>query len=127
MQPPSGQTCGAYLQPYASAAGGSIYNSGATSNCEYCSLSSTNQYLAGSNISYDTRWRDYGIGFAYIIFNVFMAVVLYYLFRVRKGSGKGIKDRLAPLLGFFRKDPKAKPEKTEDKMKTPQGQSAVPA
>lgn len=106
MQPPSGQTCGAYLQSYATAAGGTIYNPFATADCQYCSVSNADQYLASVAISYTTRWRDYGIGFAFIVFNIFMAVVFYYLIRVRKGSGKGMGERLALITGLFKKHPK---------------------
>lgn len=35
-------------------------------------------------MSYSNRWRDFGILFAYIIFNIFMAVFLYWLVRVPK-------------------------------------------
>lgn len=104
MQPPPGTTCGAYLGPYASVAKGSIYNPGATSDCQYCTLSNANQYLSASSISYSTRWRNYGIGFSYIFFNIFAAVMLYYFFRVRKASGKSVGERLKPLLKVFRKD-----------------------
>lgn len=122
MQPPAGSTCGTYLSPYASLSGGSINNPSATSNCEFCSLTNADQFLASVSISYSTRWRDYGIGFAYIIFNICVAVLLYYLVRVRKGSGKGLGGRLKPLLGAFRKDSKVDPEKedTRQKMKAPQ-------
>jgi ATP-binding cassette subfamily G (WHITE) protein 2 (PDR) len=106
MQPPAGMTCGAYLGPYASAAGGSIYNPSATSDCHYCSISNADQYLNSVAISYSTRWRNYGIVFSYIVFNIFMAVLLYYLVRVRKGSGKSIGEKLAPLLSLFKRDPK---------------------
>jgi ATP-binding cassette subfamily G (WHITE) protein 2 (PDR) len=40
----------------------------------------------------------------YIVFNIFIAVLLYYLIRVRKGFGKGIEEKLAPVLGLFKKD-----------------------
>jgi ATP-binding cassette subfamily G (WHITE) protein 2 (PDR) len=105
MQPPAGSTCGAYLSPYASAAGGRIYNPDATSNCQYCSASNADQFLESVAISYSTRWRDYGIGFAFIGFNIGMAVLLYYVVRVRKGSGRGVGERLGMVLGLFRKDP----------------------
>jgi ATP-binding cassette subfamily G (WHITE) protein 2 (PDR) len=82
FDPPSGQTCGAYLQEYVSAAGGTIQNPSATSSCEYCSLSNSNQFLASVSISYSDRWRNFGIIFAFILFNVFVAVLTYYLFRV---------------------------------------------
>lgn len=87
FNPPSGQTCGAYLQRYLNnGAGGALYNPQATSGCEYCPLKAADQFLAGANIYSDQRWRNFGIGWAYIVFNIFAAVLLYYLFRVRKVS-----------------------------------------
>jgi ATP-binding cassette subfamily G (WHITE) protein 2 (PDR) len=127
MQPPGGMTCGDYLQSYASAAGGRIYNPTATANCQYCSASNADQFLSSVAISYSTRWRDYGIGFAYIVFNIFMAVVLYYLIRVRKGSGKSMAERFSPLLAFFKNDP-SKENKGDEKKKAPhaKGESVLP-
>ena len=101
--------------------GGSIYNPAATSDCEFCTASVADQFLAGVSISYSTRWRDYGIGFAFIFFNIFAAVVFYYMFRVRKSSGKGIGEKLAPVLKLFKKDAK-KENKGSEKKKTPQSQ-----
>ncbi|CAG8974181.1 hypothetical protein HYALB_00011789 [Hymenoscyphus albidus] len=101
MQPPANTTCGTYLQPYADFAKGSIYNPEALSDCQYCRLQNTDQYLASVNIKYSTRWRNYGIVFAFIAFNVFMTVVLYYMLRVRKRSGKGIGERIAELRRKF--------------------------
>lgn len=119
MQPPDGQTCGEYLNPYASGAGGIVINPDATVNCGYCPLTQSDQYLAQVSITYSTRWRDYGIGFVFIGFNIAMAVFLYYMFRVRKGSGKSLKERVGPILRLFRKDPEAEP-KGEEKAKTAQ-------
>ncbi|KAH7379502.1 ABC multidrug transporter-like protein [Pyrenochaeta sp. MPI-SDFR-AT-0127] len=82
FDPPSGQSCGTYLESYASMTGGAIRNPGATSSCEYCALTNADQFLAGSNINYDDRWRNFGILFAFIMFNVFIAIASYYLFRV---------------------------------------------
>lgn len=87
FNPPSGQTCGQYLQRYLNeGAPGALYNPQATANCEYCPLRNANQFLAGVNIYPDQRWRNFGLVFIYIIFNIFAAIVLYYLFRVRKVS-----------------------------------------
>jgi ATP-binding cassette subfamily G (WHITE) protein 2 (PDR) len=119
MQPPSGVNCGTYLQPYATLGGGRIYNPEATSDCQYCTASNADQFLQSVAISYGTRWRDYGIGFAYIGFNIFMAVLLYYLIRVRKGSGRGLGERLRPVLGLFKKDPEKK-NVGEERKKAPQ-------
>ena len=121
MQPLPGQTCGQYLGPYASVAMGSIYNPEATSDCHYCPISTSDMFLDSVAIKYSTRWRDYGIGFAYIVFNIFMAVLLYYLIRVRRGSGKSMAERFSPLLGLFKKDLE-KSNKGSEKKKAPQDQ-----
>jgi ATP-binding cassette subfamily G (WHITE) protein 2 (PDR) len=119
MQPPSGQTCGQYLQTYADEAMGAIYNPNATSDCEFCPARDADQFLKSVSISYSTEWRDYGIGFAYIFFNIFMAVVLYYMFRVRKSSGKSMGARFAPLVKIFnrRKDVKTTSNETQEEQR----------
>jgi ABC-type multidrug transport system permease subunit len=43
VDPPSGQTCGAYFAQYISFAGGYLTNSDATSGCEFCSTATTDQ------------------------------------------------------------------------------------
>ncbi|KAJ5082669.1 hypothetical protein N7532_011712 [Penicillium argentinense] len=83
FNPPSGLTCGEYLTPYVTAAGGQLYNPAATANCQYCQLSNADQYLASSNIFYSERWRNFGLGWAYISFNIFGTVLMYYMFRVK--------------------------------------------
>ncbi|TVY36705.1 Multidrug resistance protein, partial [Lachnellula occidentalis] len=125
MQPLPGQTCGDYLTPYANLAGGSIYNKNAIADCQYCSLSNSDQFLNSVSISYGTRWRDYGIGFAYIAFNIFMAVLLYYLIRVRKGSGKSMAERFKPILVLFNRDAnKEKKGRENERVEAPVGQEA---
>jgi len=98
FNPPAGQTCGQYMQAYISAlppsGAGTLQNPDATQDCRYCQLSNADQFLAGSNIYYTERWRNFGLLWVYIFFNIFGAVFLYYFFRVRKSSGKkggGIK------------------------------------
>ena len=87
FDPPTSQNCAQYLSEYiSSGAPGQLLNPDATSNCQYCPLSSSDQFLAGVNISYENRWRDFGIGWAYVVFNIAAAVLLYYLFRVRHWS-----------------------------------------
>ena len=95
FNPPNGTTCGEYMTPYLSKAPGHLLNPSAKSNCQYCPLVVSDQYIAGSGIKWDHRWRNSGIMWAYIVFNVFVAVVLYYLFRVRKWDSSGKQKRLA--------------------------------
>jgi hypothetical protein len=44
------------------------------------------QFLANSDLYWSQRWRDFALLWAYIVFNIFVAVVLYYIFRVRRWS-----------------------------------------
>ncbi|KAB8215524.1 ABC-2 type transporter-domain-containing protein [Aspergillus novoparasiticus] len=88
FDPPDGQTCGDYMAKYLNSAGGQLYNMNATSGCEYCAMDSADQYLAQRWIYWEDRWRNYGIFWAYFVFNIVGAITLYYLFRVRKISLK---------------------------------------
>ncbi len=67
-------------------AGGSITNPDATSNCQFCSVTSTNAFLTQINVSYDHRWRNFGIFWVYIVVNVVGALFFYWLARVPKGA-----------------------------------------
>lgn len=84
VDPPAGQTCGEYLAKFVEMSGGSLYNKDASSACEYCTMSSADQYLAGRRIHWNYRWRNYGIFVCYFAFNAFLTISLYYLFRVRR-------------------------------------------
>ncbi|KGO47179.1 CDR ABC transporter [Penicillium expansum] len=74
FDPPPGQTCGQYLGTF----------------LEYA----PDQYLAGREIFWEDRWKDFGIFWAYTIFNILAAIGLYYLFRVlphlRKTKARGV-------------------------------------
>lgn len=87
FNPPTGQTCGVYLEPYLATAPGQLYNPDATSQCQYCSFSNSDQILSVSQIFWDERWQNFGIVWAYIFFNALMAMFLYFLFRVKKWRG----------------------------------------
>ncbi|KAK2777591.1 multidrug resistance protein cdr1 [Colletotrichum kahawae] len=75
--PPANVTCEAYMEPYMQLAGGRVYNPESTDACQFCSLATTDAFLATTSTSYDKRWRNYGLMFAYIIFNLFAALGLY--------------------------------------------------
>ena len=82
FDPPSGQTCGQYLQNFLAYSGGTLQNPDATSDCSMCAIGSTNVFLANFDINYANRWRDFGLLWAYCVVNVFAAIGLYYLVRV---------------------------------------------
>jgi ATP-binding cassette subfamily G (WHITE) protein 2 (PDR) len=93
FQPPNDQTCGQYLSAYLSTAPGQLINPEALINCSYCPLSNANQFLATSGIAWDQRWRNFGFVWAYIIFNIAMAIFLYYVFRVSKWKPASLAQR----------------------------------
>ena len=87
FDPPPGQTCRQYLSRYfAAGAPGQLYNPSATRQCQYCPLTSASQFLARSDIYPSERWRNFGIGWSYVVFNIAATVGLYYVFRVRRLS-----------------------------------------
>jgi ATP-binding cassette, subfamily G (WHITE), member 2, PDR len=86
FDPPAGQNCGQYMANYIKLAGGYLENSDATTSCSFCQISNTNTFLAAINSYYSDRWRNFGIIWAYIVFNVGMALFLYWLVRVPKKS-----------------------------------------
>lgn len=122
FDPPAGQTCGDYMAGYVSAAGGVVQNPGATSACRYCSLTNGDQFLAGVSIFYSERWRNFGIIFAFIAFNIFLAVLTYWLFRVANLSS------LKSVFNRTKKGAKAKGtvEKAGDGMEKTARQGAHP-
>ncbi|KAH8834333.1 ABC-2 type transporter-domain-containing protein [Flagelloscypha sp. PMI_526] len=86
IQPPIGQTCGQYLEAFIRMAGSSLSNPEASRDCQLCAISSTDQFLLGLGINPSDKWRNFGILWAYIVFNIAGAFLLYYLARVPKGG-----------------------------------------
>jgi ABC-type multidrug transport system permease subunit len=82
---PNGTTCGEYMKSYLSDVGGYIVDSAAT-ECQYCTLSDTNTFLASKSMSFENRWRDFGLLWIYCVFNIAAAFGIYYLVRVPKNK-----------------------------------------
>jgi len=74
------------MAPYISTRGGYVVDGQATENCQYCPIGETDVYLEFLKIRYDGRWTNFGIIWAYTVFNALTAVGLYWLARVPKGS-----------------------------------------
>ncbi|KAK3062436.1 hypothetical protein LTS18_004054, partial [Coniosporium uncinatum] len=76
---PPGQSCDSYAGPYAAQAGGYVQTQ-PDGLCGFCQYSSGDQFAASFNVSYRNIWRDFGIFWAFIIFNfgvVFVASWFY--------------------------------------------------
>jgi hypothetical protein len=84
--PPSGQTCASYMKAYIGVAGGYLQDPEATGECSFCQLSDTNVFLQAVGAKYADRWRNFGILWLYIVFNVAAALALYWLVRMPKKS-----------------------------------------
>jgi ABC-type multidrug transport system permease subunit len=91
FNPPVGQSCGEYMARHVAAAGGYLLDENATTNCQYCKVKETNVYLAGIHADYGARWRNFGIMWVYVVFNVVAALVLYWAARVPKDKKLAVK------------------------------------
>ncbi|KAF9445670.1 pleiotropic drug resistance ABC transporter [Macrolepiota fuliginosa MF-IS2] len=88
VEPPSGQSCGAFLREYISRVGGYVTNPGATGACQFCSVRTTDEWMGPTfNIFWKHHWRDFGIFWGYIIFNTAAVYIFTYLIRVRSHRG----------------------------------------
>lgn len=54
--------------------------------CLYCPMNDTMQYLDRIDVSFDERWRNFGLLWVFVVFNVAMAMALYWVFRVPKNK-----------------------------------------
>lgn len=83
---PNGTTCGEYIKSYIEMAGGFVQDSSATDECRFCQISETNRFLSNVSISFANRWRNFGLMWVFVVFNVLSAIGLYWLARVPKKS-----------------------------------------
>ena len=82
LNPPSGSTCGSYLAAFIQQSGGQVLNPQAMSGCQYCIVTHTTAVLQRFDIAFEERWWQWGVTLAYSVFNVGVAVALYWAFRV---------------------------------------------
>lgn len=88
FDPPAGQTCQEFTQAFLDKRGGYIANPNATTACEYCIYEVGDDYLKHISASYSYLWRNFGLYWAYIGFNICAMVAIYYIFHVRGVSFK---------------------------------------
>lgn len=93
LNPPAHQTCGEFLSPYDEIFGGLVQNPDDDSECLYCPIQNSNVFLATVSAHYPDRWRNYGILWAYIIFNILASLFVYWLARVPKRKHNVKKER----------------------------------
>lgn len=93
VTPPAGvANCAAFLGDFVASATGYITNPDATGvDCGYCQYARGDEYLATVRAYYYQRWRNFGIMWAYVIFNIAMVFVAMWAFRIhtwKKGAAK---------------------------------------
>lgn len=86
FQPDNSQACGTYMKDFIDTSGGYLLNPNSRTNCEFCSLNSSNTYLASINTFYSQRWSNFGIFVAFIGINIILTTLFYWLARVPKGN-----------------------------------------
>ncbi|KAI0922386.1 hypothetical protein AcV7_005930 [Taiwanofungus camphoratus] len=103
INPPSGQSCSQYMEPYISLYGGYLTDQDAISNCMYCLYRTTDQYLKTLNIFYDNHWKDLGIFCIYTALNVVGIYIFMYLCRIRAGTCvEWLRARFVARWRYFR-------------------------
>ncbi|KAI9148217.1 ABC-2 type transporter [Paramyrothecium foliicola] len=85
---PDNSSCRDFMAPYIATAGGYLLDpdAGNGADCHFCPIDNTNQFLASVHISFDNRWRNFGMMWGYVIFNAVVAIGIYWLVRVPKKS-----------------------------------------
>ncbi|PWY80723.1 hypothetical protein BO70DRAFT_387710 [Aspergillus heteromorphus CBS 117.55] len=85
FHPPSGQSCAEYLGTFLQTATGYLVSPDARDKCEYCAVDVADQFLAQREYFWDERWRNWAVGWGFVVFNLGVAgLALYY--RVRVGG-----------------------------------------
>ncbi|EED13444.1 ABC transporter, putative [Talaromyces stipitatus ATCC 10500] len=83
---PGFSTCIDYMKDYIDLAGGYLLDNNATSHCQYCTIGETDTFLASVNAFFSQAWRNFGLMWVYIGFNIVAAVGIYWWARVPKGK-----------------------------------------
>jgi ATP-binding cassette subfamily G (WHITE) protein 2 (PDR) len=84
FEPTPGKTCGQYMKSFMQISMGYLSNPDARESCAYCPLDAADGFLRSYNIRYEDRWRNFGIMWAFVAFNIAGAFLLYRLVRVPK-------------------------------------------
>jgi len=84
FDPREGESCGQYIEAWKASAGGKMTNPEAMTDCNFCAIEDTNVFLRSISSDYGDAWRNFGILWVYVIFNIVAALAFYYLLRMPK-------------------------------------------
>jgi ABC-type multidrug transport system permease subunit/ABC-type multidrug transport system ATPase subunit len=89
---PPGQTCQSYAGPYTQQAGGYVTNLG-NGLCGFCQYANGDEFGASFNVSFRYVWRDYGIFWAFCVFNIAVVFICSWLYLQ---GGRKLKRSVSP-------------------------------
>jgi len=69
FNPPFGQSCATWANDFVDAFGGYLENPSDTQACRYCRYKVGDEYITWLNMSYENRWKNAWIIFAFFSFN----------------------------------------------------------
>ncbi|KAI8143007.1 ABC-2 type transporter-domain-containing protein [Fennellomyces sp. T-0311] len=83
FSPPANQTCGEYMENFFTTGGsGYIVDNSSTVQCEYCSYKTGEEYYSSTyGWSASHQWRNLGIIYVFVVFNMFVFSALVYFRR----------------------------------------------
>jgi ATP-binding cassette, subfamily G (WHITE), member 2, SNQ2 len=84
--PPPGQTCQSYTQPFIASSGMGYVQTTANGTCAYCPYANGAEYLTTLNTKRGEQWRDLGIFCVFVLSNWLLVYFFIYTVRVRKWS-----------------------------------------
>lgn len=103
---PPGQTCESYAGPFAQMSG--YVQTNPDGSCGYCQYANGDQFGTSFNIKYSLVWRDFGIMWAFVVFNF---IVVYACSWLYLSGGRRIKASVSPTQ---RRQQKEKSKKQQE-------------
>lgn len=91
--PPPNQSCTDYVAGYIAQAGGYVVEDNGL--CKFCQYKDGDEFAAGLNIFYSTKWQDYGVFWAYCVFNFMVVFLCSWLYL---GGWAKLRKRLDPRM-----------------------------
>ena len=88
---PPNVSCNEYMVPYLAGHHGYLSETRLGEQCLYCPSDTADDFLTKIDASYEERWRNFGLIWVFIAFNVGAAFALYYFVRVPKKKGKKVE------------------------------------
>ncbi|EPQ27059.1 uncharacterized protein PFL1_05343 [Pseudozyma flocculosa PF-1] len=117
FNPPAGQTCGVYAGSWVESVGAQLLNPEASSACEFCQYSVSDQFAASLGADWNFRWQSYGILLAFVLFQLAASYAAWWYF-TEKGYGLGgglVSRAVGKIRGLASRRTKEDPVEQDEK------------